>query len=130
MYKEATKRKLRFETPIGYLTVEQLWELPLHSKTKVDLNDVAVTVNQELKPTDDFVGLSTNINETAELKMSIVKDIIADKKADMVAKATANKKAEELSKLDELIKQKEIEELSAVDLATLKAKRDELAKGV
>lgn len=74
----ATRNKLRFDTPKGQLTVEDLWDLKLDTGV-VNLNLVAQIVYRELKATDEvnFVDTKPAANASLELKMDIVKHIIA-----------------------------------------------------
>jgi hypothetical protein len=96
IYKTGMKLKLRFETSRGQLTIEQLFDLPLISKTKVSLNDVAVTISDSITDKKDFVGVGANNNKIAELKLEIVKDIIETKKLENEIKANKAKNAEEI----------------------------------
>ena len=49
LFEIATRAKFRFDSLKGALTVEQLWELPLQSRTGVDLDTVAKGINASLK---------------------------------------------------------------------------------
>lgn len=87
IFEQATRKKLRFASAKGELTVEQLWDLPLlitgnTRDVRVDLDTVARMVNHELKAQteESFVEAKTNhLKALLELKMEIVKHIIADK---------------------------------------------------
>ena len=87
MFEKASKLKLRFVTVQGPASTEDLWNLPLTSKNRASLNGVAKTIAKELREADeeDFVD-STPANTELELKLAIVKHVIAYKKA---AKETA-----------------------------------------
>jgi hypothetical protein len=45
LFERATRLKLRFSTNKNEITVEDLWELPLQSKTGFDLDNVAKRAN-------------------------------------------------------------------------------------
>ena len=62
LFLQATREKFRFESPKGDLSVEQLWDLPLTSRTGFDLDTVAKTVNADLKASNEesFVNVNNN----------------------------------------------------------------------
>ena len=128
IYKQGMKAKVRFESTVGLLTTEQLWDLPLLHKTKANLNDVAIRVSADIKTTEDFVGTVVGIDAIAELKLEIVKDIIATKKLDMTSKINKAKSDAEVNKLEELIAAKKDETLQELSLEELEAKIEELKK--
>lgn len=79
IFEVATKTGLRFNTPVGNISVEDAWNLPLTSAKGVSLDSVAKSVNKELKTLDEesFVTPSTNTGRsTLELKLTILKHII------------------------------------------------------
>jgi hypothetical protein len=98
IFEKATREKFRYPSTKGLLTTEQLWELPLTAKSGFSLDDVAKTVNAELKAidTESFVATETNpAKATLETKLEVVKHVIAIRLAeDQAAKAAAAKKLE------------------------------------
>ncbi|MBB2946582.1 hypothetical protein FB565_006350 [Actinoplanes lutulentus] len=98
IFEKATREKFRYPSTKGLLTTEQLWELPLTAKSGFSLDDVAKTVNAELKAidTESFVATETNAAKaTLETKLEVVKHVIAIRLAeDQAAKAAAAKKLE------------------------------------
>ena len=62
LFMQATREKFRFESSKGDLSVEQLWDLPLTSRTGFDLDTVAKAVNADLKASNEesFVNASNN----------------------------------------------------------------------
>lgn len=90
IYKQASRIGLR----IGNYSVEQLWTLPLSSKspTAACLNNLAVAVYNELKGTSEisFVSSSPNSKDRAlnELRLELLKDIIHTRQEE--AKTDAN----------------------------------------
>lgn len=82
MFEIATKKKFRFTVPtLGTVTVEDLWDLPLSSVRKADLDNAAQIIAKELKESDisSFVKKASSKNEILELKLEIVKHIISSK---------------------------------------------------
>lgn len=125
MFKEASRLKLRFSTPIGLLSIEDLWDLPLESKTKVNLDSIAILLNREIKDTkeESFISKS-KVNPVTELKLEIVKAIIEIKLKEASDKLQAKIKAEQRNKIDAIISKKEDESLESKSLEELKALRN------
>lgn len=125
MFKEASRLKLRFSTPIGLLSTEDLWDLPLESKTKVNLDSIAILLNREIKDTkeESFISKS-KVNPVTELKLEIVKAIIEIKLKEASDKLQAKIKAEQRNKIDAIISKKEDESLESLSLEELKALRN------
>lgn len=115
MFEKATRQQLRFNSKKGLLSVEDLWTLPLKtsSNNQVDLDEVAKAVHQELKTSEEisFVTPMTAISTTAQLKMDIVKHIIAVKLAEKEAAEKAREVKEKKQKIMSIIAQKQDEAL-------------------
>lgn len=99
LFEEATRRKLRFTTSRGDITVEDLWDLPLQSqKGDFDLDSVAKLCNRDLKATEEesFVKPKSTVAATvSSLKLEVVKHVIATKmKAKEEAETKAKKQAQ------------------------------------
>ena len=77
MFEKAVRLKLRFDSPQGLMSAEDLWDLPLTSSrpNKANLNDIAKEVSRELKASgeEDFVNPTSKADETLQLKLEIVK---------------------------------------------------------
>lgn len=96
IFEYATRNKLRFASARGFLTVEQLWDVPLRSNDEFNLNAIAKVTNQNLKALteENFVeAAKTNAQLLMETALEIVKHIIAVKLAEEEAakKRAANK---------------------------------------
>lgn len=133
MFEKATRLKLRFDTPKGLLSVEDLWDLPLTSTVgKANLDDVAKALSRKLKAADEesFVAPSTNSAATADqLKFDIVKHIIGVRLRENEAKAAKAANKEELARLQEIIASKQDEALKGLTLEELQARAKQLAAG-
>lgn len=119
---QATRLKLRFSTAVGVLSVEDLWDLPLESKNKVNLDSIAIALHRELKDTkeESFISKS-RANPILEMKLDIVKYIIEVKLQEAEDKAKAKVKSEQRAKIADLIEEKQNESLKALSLEELKA---------
>ena len=130
MFERASKAAIRFSSIKGEITVEQLWNLPLMSRDNFDLNTVAKTVNTQLKSISEesFVNVVANPAQSElELKLEIVKYIIADVIAEKTARADKIAKATERQKLLSVLEQKEDSALSNLSVDELRKKIQELA---
>lgn len=122
LFKYAAISKLRFPSVRGDLTTEQLWDLPLESKSGFDLDSVAKAVNKELKAQaeESFVATTTNpAKGQLEVKLEIVKEVIADKIAAAESSRAAKARSAERQTLLEILHNKkagELQELSVEEL--------------
>jgi len=124
----AVRKKLRFESTKGHLTVEQLFDLPFTSKSGCDLQTVATTCNEEVKACGevDFVGTAKPVTKTAQLKLDVVKYVISTKKAEATAAQTEAQKAAEKQRLMGLLSRKKDEELEGKSAEEIQAMIDNL----
>ncbi|OOV05788.1 hypothetical protein [Rhodoferax fermentans] len=125
IFEQASINKLRFSTNKGDLTTEQLWDLPLTSKTSFDLDTIAKSVNDELRGAteESFVATSTNpAKPSLELKLEILKHIIAIKLAQNDARRLAAQRAEERRKLLDILSKKEDAALESLKPEELRAR--------
>jgi hypothetical protein len=121
LFERATRKKYRFNSPMGELTVEQLWGLPLTStNTNVaNLDDIAIQLHQvvESTPTTSFVKKNVSSNSETKDKLDIVVHVIDTKitEAEESNKRQANKQTKQ--QLLALVEQKKLEALgqSSID---------------
>jgi len=117
LFQEATKRKLRFRSTQGQtnLSTEDLWDLPLDSAQRASLQSVARATSADLKASaeEDFVSTKTSANQVDELRLSIVKHIIAVRLEERAAAANAAERKAKKSRLTELLAQKQDQELAS-----------------
>ena len=114
MFEKATRLKLRFASNKGDLTVENLWELPLQSRTGFDLDNVAKAANNELKSLSEESFVSTTNNPAknlAQLKLDIIKRVIEVKIAENEEQRNAAQKSAERQRLLEALNNSEQKEL-------------------
>jgi hypothetical protein len=120
-FERATKQKLRFDTSVGRISVEDLWDLPLEH-----LDKLAQALHKEVEAGEDVSFIEAKKPTAAftelKLKFTVVKRVIevrmaAQKKAEKAA-ATKAKKQRILEimekKQDESLEGKSLEELQAL----------------
>jgi hypothetical protein len=125
IFEQASRTKLRINTTIGNLSVEDLWELPLTSANKVNLDAIAVDLNRQIKATaeESFVK-SAKKDEVLQLRFDIVKHIIETRVEENKAKTELKQRESQLSKIDDIIAKKKdaaLENLSLEELEKLRA---------
>jgi len=78
LFEKAARIKLRFNTPVGMASVEDLWDLPLTSNTRPNLDMIAITINAQLKEcaTESVVHKVNPETAILQLKLDIVKHVI------------------------------------------------------
>lgn len=117
IFEYATRNKLRFASPRGELTVEQLWDVPLRSRDGFNLDAVAKAANKAWKDVSEesFVETSKTPEHTRrETALEVVKYIIQTKLAEEEA---AKKRAENKAKKEALLQalaEKQAGKLSAM----------------
>lgn len=133
MFEKASRLKLRFDSPLGPLTVEDVWELPLlpgrgKIKAKACLDDMAKMLHRELKSDDSesFVLKTNRPNEVLKLKFDIVKHIIDVRLQEEEAVKNAQAAKEKKARIMEIIAEKEDESLKGKSLEDLRGLLDSL----
>ena len=129
MFEKAARLKLRFQSPKGLLSVEDLFDLPLTSQTgKTNLDDIARTLHSQVKSDDNisFVTPAQKASEELVLAFEIVKHVITTKIAERDAAAEAKAKADKKQKIMNLIEQKKDDALSAQSIDELMAQLNAL----
>lgn len=126
MYKQAAQLKLRFETPKGMLSVEQLFDL-----TMTDLSTSIKKVNALLKKekaTDDELAFLEGIDTTETqnaLRFKILKDVYLSKKEARDAAALDYEKKQRNQRIAELIAKKKDEALESKSIEELEKMLEE-----
>lgn len=124
----ALRKQLRFDTVAGKVTTEDLWLLPLTSKTRANLNDIAVGLDDliQKQPRKSFVEETPKDNDDTQLKFDIVLYVIETKRAEAkIVSEAADRKAKR-EKLLELIDRKENQELENKGLDELRKMASEM----
>lgn len=112
-FEKATRIGLRFPSVKGWITVEDLWALPLERKDNFDLDNVARQCNAALKESteESFVRKTTPEKEEHALRMAIVKHIIDVRLSEQEAKEKAIANKQEREKIMAALEAKQTESL-------------------
>lgn len=118
LFMEATRQGFRYTSTKGELTTEDLWQLPLQSRTGFDLDTVAKGIHRQLKSMEEesFVTVPTvNTGRQAlEAKLEVVKAVIQYKQDQAERQRLRAEKAAEKRRLLELLDSKNQQELEGL----------------
>lgn len=128
VFEVASRQKLRFDTPRGQVTVEDLWDLPLTSTVgKPNLDAIAVELHQKMNQTSlSFVSSRTKDQTEASVKFAIVKHVIDVKMAEAAEAANARERAEKRNLILGEINRRQEQELLSMPLDELKKMAENL----
>ena len=117
LFEKGTRKKVRFQSDRGAITIEQAWDLSLES-----LDALAQKVNAEVKAseTGSFINKKSTANADLTLQLEILKKIIEVKLAEREARATRAEKAAKRRQLQELLVTKENEAMGGLTLDQVK----------
>lgn len=119
LFKIAARRRTRFPSDRGDLTVEQLYQLNL-----AGLDNVARTINAELRSLteDSFVDLKPDPRKgQLQDALDLVKEVIADVQADAARAASRAQKAALRRTLTDALARKQDEKLSQASIEDIQA---------
>lgn len=122
IFERATRQKLRFETPKGLLSVEELWGLPLE-RGQISLDSIAEGLDELLNRSKkgSFVNKERSADPTIKLRFDIVLHIINVRLAEDEARAASKAEAERQQKILEIIAVKEDDHLRGLPIDELRA---------
>ena len=129
LFLQATREKFRFESSKGDLSVEQLWDLPLTSRTGFDLDTVAKAVNANFKASNEesFVNVSNNpAVSRLQAQLEVVKAIIEVKLVQAEAAKKRAEKAAERQRLMEVLHSKKDQELQGLSVEEIERRLSQL----
>lgn len=130
VFEVSTRKKFRFPSTRGSLTVEQLWDLPLTSRDDFDLDTVARSIDSKISTMSAKSFVSTKVDpdrEMFEIELEVVKHIIAVKVRDAEAADKAASNAAERKRLLEVLDQKGQEELAKMSKDDILKRLSELS---
>lgn len=130
IFERAARAKTRFPSPVGDLTTEQLWDLPLTAKgERPNLDAMARAVYVELKGIDEisFVDTKPDPRKTdLDLKLEILKHVIEAKKEAIATAEKAAQTAERKRKLLAALDSKETADLAGMTTEQIRAEIEKL----
>lgn len=129
IFETASRTALRFATNRGQISTEDLWSIPLQSKSGYDLDNIAKEHNAALKGvTDESFVVTADHPQKAEyaLKLEIIKHVIAVKLAERQASANAAAKAAERQKLLAVLEKHQTTALESMSIEQVQARLAEL----
>ena len=129
MFEQAARLKVRFDSPKGLLSVEELWELPLTVRNGgASLDNIAKGLNRQIKETDteSFVVKAPKADAVLKLKFEIVIHIISVRMAEAAVAEAAAEKAKQKDKILAVIARKQDEKLEGASLEDLQKMVSEL----
>lgn len=117
MYKEASKLKLRIPTPVGQLSVEQMWGLSIPQ-----LDEIAVSLEDSVNKSQrkSFIAKSSVEDKVAKLRFDITLDILETKVASSEAEANRLETKAHNDKILSLIAEKQDNDLKDMSVEDLK----------
>ncbi len=123
IFEAVSRSKVRFDSPNGLLTTEDLWDLPLThlNKARANLDDIGIALVKQIQEasTGSLVKKVTRTNEILSLKLEIVKHIIAVKQEAAEHAETLKANQEKKAELQRLIASKKGEALANLPLEKL-----------
>lgn len=122
-FETATRRKLRFQTTRGNLTVEDLWDVPL-----TVLDEAYKGLSRQIREAEDDSLLAKRDSgvEEATLKRDLVKHVVEVRQAEATEKRSREARRAQAARVRELIAQKQDEALSGKSTEELAALLAEL----
>ena len=129
LFEQASRKRLRFDSDRGLMTVEDLWTIPLQSKNGFSLDAIAIELSKKVSEQEvSFVSKRSPAHEDDLLRFEIVKYIIESRLAEAEAKKVAGERKAELETLQALLAKKKMENLEQMSVEEIEAKLASLTK--
>ena len=125
IFLQASRLKLRFASPVGSLTVEDLWNIPLKSqrtnKASIENVGAAVLTRQTELAKVGAASIFEDSDPSPELaqvnlQVAILREVASIRQAENKAKTESAARQSERERLEALIKEREGKELPLDDL--------------
>lgn len=130
LLEQAVRNKLRFDSPKGQLTVEDLFDLTSTPANMNMLDAIAVGLDSQLKAKADkvvsFIKPTPTKTDFTQLKLDIVLYVLNEKMAERDARIAAADKAEKKQRLLAALEAAEQGELSQKSPAEIRKMLEEL----
>lgn len=131
IFEKASRLKLSFSTDRGILTIDQLWDVPLRSTDKFNLDVIAGAAHKALEAASEvsFVDTATKnpARERLALGFEIIKHVIDVKLTEEKARIQAAANRAEKAKLLEILAEKQEGKLTKLSESELKKRIEELS---
>jgi hypothetical protein len=132
IFEQASRRRLRFNTAIGPLAVEDLWDLPIVVDRKrpgvspIDLNNIAIGLRRSIQDAEiSFADDAPKVDSDLQLRFDVVRHIIDVKKDEATAARDAAAKAQRKQVLLGILSRKQQDELESLSVDDIKKLIDE-----
>lgn len=120
MFEKASRLKLRFHTPSGLFSAEDLWDMKL-----TQLNSVAVSLHHQLNDSAiSFLETDKKVDPVLKLQFDIATHVIRVRQAEALAASQQRERAETKQKIMGILARKQdlkLEESSEEELQALLA---------
>ncbi|AUR87607.1 coil containing protein [Vibrio phage 1.101.O._10N.261.45.C6] len=124
IFAKIVKAGLTFETVRGNQTPQTLWQMPLTGNNDFNLDTTSKILLAKTRSTqEDSLVSDSKVSPNDELRIEVLKFIIADKQSEIKAKEDSLVAKQHNDKIDALIAQKkdtEMQELSIEELEKLR----------
>ena len=123
IYVYAAVNKVRFASPRGLLTVEQLYELPLTAtRGAISLDEVSAIVldEQAATPRKSLVKKAPEKDELNEVKVAILEDVIEYVRAENARKVKAKEASKRIAQIKEALIAKDAKAITKASEKDLK----------
>lgn len=123
LFAKIVKKGLTFNTPKGPLLPQQVWQLPLTGNNGFNLDEISKTLLKKVRESEEesLVTEASSMNTDDQLRLDVLKCIIADKKAEKEAREKAAATRAKNNRIKELIAKKQDQELEEKSLEELEA---------
>jgi hypothetical protein len=120
----AARKKYRFDSGRGLVTVEDLFDLALES-----LDKIAVGLDEAIQKAGKKSFIAKRTDSTTELdnKLEIVKFVITTKQEEAEARKARSEKVAKKAMLEELLNKKNLEKLQGMSAEEIQKQIDELS---
>lgn len=134
IFEKAARKKLRFNTSVGQISTEDLWDLPLTSKSnRPNLDDIAKALHKQVSESTEvsFVnpGAKDSVDSDIRLRFDVVKRIIDVRLEEALASEKAAADRSKVQQIMGLITQKQNEALSGASIEELQQMLASIGQG-
>lgn len=128
IFEYATRNKIRFPTERGYLTVEDLWDLPLISTRGLSLDQIGRDLRKAIRENEEesLVEVYNPIENEMTIMFNIVKHIIDTKQQENINRKNKAEKDLKIKKLEEILARKTEDSLNELSIDDIKAEIEKI----